>query len=94
MGADVDGEHVGPGHGGGEHSALGVHPSPEVGLGPSEGQVLLAPVVVVLSSERVKVNGERLGHEISEQRVFLKHLVSQVLEAISARIQLTVELLS
>ena len=94
MGADVDGEHVGPGHGGGEYPALSVHPASKVGLSPSEGEVLLAPIVVVLGSERVKVNGERLGHEISEQRVFLKHLVSQVLEAISARLQLTVELLS
>lgn len=57
VGANVDGKHIGPGHGGGEHAALGIHPSPEVGLGPSEGQVLFTPVVVVLSSERVKVNG-------------------------------------
>ena len=65
MSADVDGEHVGPGHGGGEYPALGVHPASQVGLGPSEGEILLAPIVVVLSSERVEVNGEWLRHEIS-----------------------------
>ena len=56
MSTDVDGEHVGPGHGGSEHPALSVHATPEVSLGPGEGEVLLASNVVVLGPEGVEVD--------------------------------------
>ena len=48
MGADVDGEHVGAGHGHREHPGLGVHAAAQVIPGPTEGQVLLPTHVIVL----------------------------------------------
>ena len=90
----MDGEHVGPGHGRREHAGLGVHPAPEVGLGACEGEVLLAAHVVVLGPEGVEVDRERLGHEVPQQRVFLQHLVRQVLDCIRASLQVIGQLLS
>ena len=90
----MDGEHVGPGHGRREHAGLGVHPAPEVGLGACECEVLLAAHVVVLGPERVKVDGERLRHEVPQQRVFLQHLVGQVLDSIRTSLQVIGQLLS
>ena len=48
MGADVDGEHVGAGHGHREHPGLGVHAAAQVIPGPTEGQILLPTHVIVL----------------------------------------------
>ena len=80
MGADVDGEHVGPGHGHREHPGLCVHPAAQVALGPVEGEVLLAAEVVVLGPEGVKLDGQGLGHQAPKQFVLLERPGGEVLD--------------
>ena len=56
MSTHMDGEHVGPCHGGCEHPGLGVHSSSQISFGSGECEVLLTTNIVVLGPEGVKVN--------------------------------------
>ena len=93
MCTDVDGEHVGTRHWCSEHSRLGVHATTQVRLGASECQIFLTTTVIVFCSEGVEVDGKWLGHEVPQQRMFLQHPVTQVLESISSSLEMICQFL-
>ena len=94
MCADVNCEHVGPRHWCSEHTRLGVHATTQVRLGASECQIFLTTTVIVFCSEGVKVDGKRLRHKVPQQRMFLQHPVTQVLESISSSLEMICQFLS
>ena len=94
MCTDMNGEHVGTRHWCSEHSRLGVHATAKVRLGASECQIFLTTTVIVLCSEGVEVDGKWLRHEIPQQRMFLQHPVTQVLESISSSLKMIGQFLS
>ena len=49
--------------------------------------------IVVLSSVCIKINRQRLRHEVPQQRIFLEHFVSKIFDSISTSLEMICKLL-